>query len=372
MDNIAILGAFFGDEGKGAVTHRLSSQFNYVAKFNGGPNAGHTVYVDGIKHVFNQIPSIDFRHPNTLGFLGSGMVINLESLRDELLNLERHYPHSSRRIIVDPDTFIICSKHIEEDKLKNGHIGTTNKGIGPAYVDKVSRTGVKIKDLLNDNSQITNSLQEMGVRFKYVMELYNELKASKVLFEGSQSVLLDLNAGAYPYVSCGDGTLAGIHSSGYSFIAPQKVYGVLKAYSTKVGAGPYPTEYFDDEAEQLRKLGKEYGAVSGRPRRVGALDLPALRYAIKRGGLTHLIVTKFDILNGSEFVKVCIEYENGDLVSGGGLATAKPIYTNVRGWQDASDPNQIKHFINLIEENVGVNVEYVSSGVGPEDFRKWC
>jgi adenylosuccinate synthase len=305
--------------------------------------------------------------------LGAGMVINLEALRDELINLEKICPQIAQRIIIDPDAFIVSAGHIYLDKKTNSHIGTTNKGIGPAYLEKVARNGVKVRELVEGKSDITEALKKMGVTFKYALEMYNELKCSEVLFEGAQGILLDLNAGTYPYVSCGDSTLAGIYSSGFGFIAPQKVYGVAKAYATKVGEGPFPTEYFDEEAEKLRKLGNEYGAVSGRPRRVGALDLPALRYAIKRGGLTHLIMTKFDILNGwqqDNFVKVCTKYDK-EPVSGGDFFTTKPEYTFLPFWNDASDDEQIRPFIEFVEKETQLRVEYVSSGVGENDIRKW-
>jgi len=370
MNNIAILGSFFGDEAKARCAHHLSPDHRYVIRFNGSNNAGHTVFVDGTKCVFNQVPSVDFRAPHTHGILGAGMVINLEALRDELINLEKIYPHMSKRIIIDPDAFIVLPKHIEEDKIKNTHIGSTNKGVGPAYMDKVSRNGTKVKDLLESNSEITKALKNMGVKFNYALAMYDELLSSKVLFEGAQGILLDLNAGTYPYVSCGDSTLAGIYSSGFGFIAPNKIYGVAKAYSTKVGNGPFPTEYFDEEAEKLRQLGNEYGAVSGRPRRVGALDLPALRYASKRGGINNLIITKLDVLNGFKTIKICHKYVS-DPVCGRDLFTAKPEYTYLSGWDDAHDENQIRPFIEFIEEQTSIKIKYISAGVNPKDIIEW-
>ncbi len=370
MNNVAILGSSWGDEAKARCVHHFSPEYRYVCRFNGSNNAGHTVFVDGVKCVFNQVPSIDFRCPNTFGLLGSGMVINLEALREELINLEKIYPQVSKKIIIDPDAFIVLPSHIEEDKLKNSHIGSTNKGIGPAYLDKTSRNGIKVKKLLENNSEITETLKKMGVKFKYVLEMYDELKASKVIFEGAQGILLDLNAGTYPYVSCGDSTLAGIYSSGFGFIAPHKVYGIAKAYSTRVGNGPFPTEYFDEEAKILRELGNEYGAVSGRPRRVGALDLPALRYAAKRGGLTHLIITKLDIMEHYTSIKICHKY-NTEPVSGGDFFTSKPEYMHLSGWKQSHDKNQIRPFIEFIEEHTKLKVEYVSCGTNPQDIIHW-
>lgn len=369
-NNIAILGSFFGDEAKARCAHYFSSQYRYICRFNGSNNAGHTIYVDGKKIVFNQVPSVDFRDPITLGFLGAGMVINLEALREELFNLEKLFPKASTRIIVDPDAFIVLPNHIEEDKMKNIHIGSTGKGVGPAYVDKMSRNGVKVRDLLKDNSEITQELHKMGVTFKYTLEMYDEFKNSKILFEGAQGIMLDLNVGTYPYVSCGDSTLSGIYSSGFGFVAPKKIYGVAKVYSTKVGAGPFPTEYFNEEAEKLREAGNEYGAVTGRPRRVGALDIPALRYAKKRGGLTHLIITKFDILNNIGDIKVCHKYDK-EPMCGADFFTAKPEYTMLPGWSDAHDSEQIYEFVDFIEKEASLKVEYISCGTDSKDIIKW-
>lgn len=369
MNNIAIIGASWGDEAKARCAHYFSPNYRYIVRFSGSNNAGHTIYVDGVKIVFNQVPCIDFRDKITMGFLGAGMVINMHALADELVNLEKYFPNAASRITVDPDAFVVLEKHIEEDKLKNAHIGSTGKGIGPAYADKISRSGTKVRDFLNDNSEITQRLQKMGVKFKYVLEMYDEFLSSEVLFEGAQGVLLDINAGIYPYVSCGDSTLGGIYSSGFGFIAPKKVYGIAKVYTTKVGNGPFPTEYFGEEAEALRKLGNEYGSVTGRPRRVGALDLPSLRYAKKKGGITHLILTKFDILNNNEYIKVCNRYEK-EPVSGHDFFTAKPEYVNIEGWNDPKDFSQVENFIDFVEKETLLKVEYMSCGVTPDDFIK--
>jgi adenylosuccinate synthase len=365
--NVAVLGGALGDEAKGRIAHTFSPQFDWVIRHGGGGNAGHTIYIDGTKYVFNQVPSIDFRAPHIRGFLGSGMVINLETLRDELAQLEQSFPNAASKITVDPDAFVVLPKHIQEDKDTNGHLGSTNKGIGPAYTDKMARRGVKVQAFLNDNSEITNELKRMGVQFEYALSLYDQLIRSKVLFEGAQGILLDLNAGCYPYVSCGDSTLAGIYSSGFGFIAPQTVYGVVKAYTTKVGTGPFPTEYFGQEAETIRERGKEYGSVSGRPRRIGALDLPALLYAKKRGGLTDLILTKLDILNGEKEVKICHRYQK-EPVSGADFFVAKPEYTILPGWQDARNLDEIWEFISMVQAFTDMPVKYISCGVEKDDL----
>lgn len=375
--NIAILGAQSGDEGKGHITHHFSKDYDWVVRFAGGANAGHTIYRDGVKYVHNLLPSVDFRHNQVKAYLGSGMVIDTAQLFKEVLEADKHYPGVGSRIYVDKDAFVVLEKHKEEDRANNGHIGSTNRGIGPAYKNKVGRTGIRIGDVLSnkvdDHEEYGNLISDMynlsclGVTFTTVLSLEEEFKKSKILFEGAQGILLDINHGIYPYVSCGDSTIAGIYSAGFGFVKPEKVYGVAKAYTTKVGEGPFPTEYHGDEAEELRKRGNEYGATTGRPRRVGCLDLPALKYACQKGGITNLIVTKFDILNGSSKVKFCSEY---DFVptSSSDFFDAKPIYDEVPGWLDAKSPGALEVFLNLIEQATGVQVDYVSCGTSEADI----
>ena len=369
--NSAIIGAFLGDEAKAAVTHDLSKYYDWVIRFNGGANAGHTIYRDGRKYVHNLIPSFDFRQPNLKAFLSSGMVIDISQLYEEVqkLSLEVfNYPNVGRitdRIYVDPDAFLVLPSHKEEDKKVNAHLGSTNRGIGPANISKVSRTGKRIRDLISEDDSIIYNLRLLGVNFNYQLELFNEFKRS--LFEGAQGVLLDLNHGTYPYVSCGDSTVGGICSAGFSSFTLDKVYGVVKCYATRVGTGPFPTEIFGDEAEELRKLGNEYGATTGRPRRVGWLDLPALRYAIKKSGITSLIITKFDILNGMDKVKVCVSYDK-EPVSSKDFFTAKPNYIEVDGWKDCENTDNLLNFINLVEKETGIKVRYIRCGTDEKDF----
>lgn len=365
--NIAILDPLFGDSGKGKITHYFSSSYDWVVKFNGGNNAGHTIYSNGKKYVHHLVPSIDFSNSAAKGFLGAGMVIDPEALLSELSELEKDFSGISSRIFIDPDAFVVLPKHKETDKADNKHLGTTNKGIGPAYADRVSRSGTKIIQLINDNSLITSALQKLGVQFKYSMELKQELLSSKVLFEGSQGTLLCINNGIYPYVSSSDCTVAGIAASGFGFIMPSKVYGVSKAYTTKVGAGPFPTELDGDVAESLRKSGQEFGATTGRPRRIGWIDLPAIKYSVQKSGITDLIITKLDILNGWKKVPICHKYDK-DPVSGNCFFKAKPQYTDVSGWEDAKDTNQIKDFINSIEKYTETKVSMISFGVNKSDI----
>lgn len=376
MHNTAVLGNFFGDEGKGRIVHYLSRHYDWVIRFSGGSNAGHTIYRDGKKYVHNLLPSFDWRIPTSKCFLGSGMVIDLDQLHKEVITLEESVPLNfgeeygrfAKRIYVDPDAFVVLPEHKEEDKQTNAHIGSTNRGIGPAYKSKILRKGIRIKELLINNSNITEILQRLGIQFKHVLELGNEFENQNLLFEGAQGVLIDLNHGTYPYVSCGDSTVAGIYSSGFAqFAKLEKVYGVAKCYSTRVGEGPFPTEIFGDEAEVLRKLGDEYGATTGRPRRIGWLDLPAMEYACKKGGITHLVITKFDILNGLDEVKICVAYKNFP-VCPTDFFTAQTQLISIPGWKNAEDINSLKPMINYIERFTNCPVEYISRGIKDNDI----
>ena len=379
MPNIAILGAMWGDEGKGHITHRLSRDYDWVIRFNGGANAGHTIYRDGVKFVHNLLPSVDFRFPKVKAYLGSGMVIDLEKLRDEVAEAEKTYPGVGKRIFVDRDAFIVEKRHKEEDKSTNSHIGSTNRGIGPAYRDKISRSGKRVGDCLVDGkadglSGHTEAIVDLlvkGVTFTTVLELEDVFQGSKLLFEGAQGVLLDINHGIYPYVSCSDATIGGIIASGFAFAKLDKVYGVAKCYTTKVGEGPFPTELHGEAADDLRKLGNEFGATTGRPRRVGWLDLAALNYACKKGGITHLILTKFDILNGLPKIPVCVAYKKAPTCPADFFNTT-PLTTEVKGWTDAKHASQLKDFINLVETFTKRPVELISCGIDEQDITDWA
>jgi len=381
MTNIAVLGAVFGDEGKGNITHHFSKDYDWVVRFSGGANAGHTIYRDGVKYVHNLLPSVDFRHKHVKSYLGAGMVIDLEKLKQEVVEANKHYPGVGSRIYVDKDAFVVREKHKEEDRATNAHIGSTNRGIGPAYKDKVGRSGIRIGDLLKINSfkdkesikDYANligdlyNLTSLGVTFTNVMSMEEEFKNSNILFEGAQGVLLDINHGIYPYVSSSDCCVSGIVSSGFGFVKLNKVYGVAKVYTTKVGEGPFPTEYQGEEAEALRKLGNEYGATTGRPRRVGALDLPALRYACKKGGITNLIITKFDILNGSDHVLVCTSYGKDPICSSDFFDVTR-ITAKVPGWKNAKNKNELAPFLDLVKKVTRLEVDYISCGTTEEDI----
>lgn len=378
MSNIAVLGAALGDEAKGRVTHWLSPQYDWVIRFGGGANAGHTIYRDGKKFVHNLLPSVDFRNPNIKAYLGAGMVIDLRKLRDEVLAAEEAYPGSASRIYVDREAFMVLDEHIEEDKQTNAHIGSTNRGVGPAYRDKVARKGIRIDDMwgtkrfgLNkDYDNALYHLMERGVNFTHVLSMEKKMKSSKLLFEGAQGILLDINHGIYPYVSCGDATIGGIYASGFGFAKIDKVYGIAKVYATKVGTGPFPTEVQGKLADDLRIHGNEFGSTTGRPRRIGWLDIPALRYACQKGNITDLILTKFDILDGMEQVPVCVSYDGTQPVCPSDFFHAKPTYENVQGWNDCFIDSQLEPFISKVEHHSGVSVSHISCGTGEHDIRR--
>lgn len=370
--NIAVFGAQYGDEAKARSINWLSKDFEIIVRISGGQNAGHTFYHNGIKIVRHQIPSADFSIPTQKAFLASGMVINLESLLEEVKKTEELFPGSASRIIVDPDAFVVLPKHIEEDKAKNKEFGSTNQGITPAYVDKIGRRGTKIRQLIQDKADVIQALQALGVQFKYSLEMYDELLTSKIIFEGAQSVMLEYNHGNYPFVTSGECSVGGIYNAGFAFCAPTKVYGVFKPYLTKVdgGVGTFTTEFDKERSEILQRLGGEVGVTTGRIRRVGAIDLVALNYAIVKGGITDLIITKMDILNGDKSVQTCTAYKDLLPFSGNDFNDAKPIYTDLPCWKDASDPLQTEAFLKYIEGYTGKKIEYVSFGTGPKDIRR--
>ena len=361
--NIAILGALFGDEGKGAFTHFKSRDFDWIVRYGGGANAGHTLYRDGVKFVHNLLPSIDFRYNRPKAYLGAGMVIDLDQLHYEVSTNSKIYKTIPEKIYVDKNAFVVLPEHKEEDKNMNGHIGTTNRGIGPAYSQKIARKGKRVKDMTDNMSY--KQLVDMGVNFVTSLELYDSFKDSKCLFEGAQGVLLDINFGTYPFVSSSDTTISGIGSSGFNFLNVEKVYGITKAYMTRVGNGPFPTEIFGDEAEDLRNKGAEFGATTGRPRRVGWLDLPAIRYSAKVGGISKLVITKFDILYGMDKVPVATSYKNGEPISPDAFFKAEPEYS----YHKLNDYNDVLQFIKFVERETDLEVSYITDGVSESNIK---
>jgi adenylosuccinate synthase len=419
-----IVGAQWGDEGKGRVVDLLSRQADYVARFNGGDNAGHTVTVDERTFKLHLLPS-GLIHPHTIGVIGNGVVINPVTLLDEIRSLQR------AGIEVNPDRLrisyaahIITPAHLALDQAieqarGQSRIGTTLRGIGPAYTDKVTRSGLRAEQMLNPEQfadAIKIHIQDANSRLSQLYQaepldldksaadafdqarslsayicdtgslLHNALKSGRpVLAEGAQGVLLDLDHGTYPFVTSSSPTAPGaLVGLGLGVGSVGRVIGVTKAFQTRVGEGFFPTEIFDQDAVRLRGTGEnpwdEFGTTTGRPRRVGWLDIVLLKYAARINGFTELALTKMDVLTGIEPLKICIAYQvkGGERQineldrSPGQLYEYEPIYEELPGWQEELRqvrrweelPRQARAYILRIEELSGVPVQMVS--VGPE------
>jgi len=392
---IAVYGLQWGDEGKGKVVSFLSPKFEWIVRYSGGPNAGHTIVEAGQKIIHHHLPCID-HHGSNKGYLGPGMVIDLNNLLKEIKNLEAIFPGIPRRIYVDRYAPLILPWHKREEELfeKEEKIGTTKRGIGPAYKDKTARFAVTISDILEDTAleklqvlhkllsryigdleppeAIFKSLKaalfeivDLGVKITDYVSMKKTLENSSVLFEGSQGFLLDINCGTYPYVTSGQVCLAGI-TAYFAWVKIDSFIGVAKAYTTRVGEGPFPTEISGDLADVIRQQGGEYGATTGRPRRIGWLDLPALRYAVMLAPANEIVLTKADVLSGLETIKVAVAYEvegkKLDIPRGYfDFFKAHPIYVTLPGWKSLSDP-QFERFITFIEKETGVKISGISTG----------
>lgn len=369
MTNIAVLDMALGDCGKGRMVHHFSPKFDVVCRIQGANNCGHVVYRNGKKYVHHLLPSADYRHKHIKSFLSSGMMIDLNALYEEIALFEQDFPGVGKSIFVDIDAFIIKPEHIAWDKEHNKHLQTTGKGVGPSVVDKYARTGTRVYNLINDNAEVIQRLKKLGVNFTTLLALREEFEKSNLILEGSQGVLLDINSGIYPYTTTTDCTISGIYASGFHFVKLDKVYGMMKPYLTRSGAGPVFTELNDDEAKSLREKAGEFGATTGRNRRIGHLDLVMTKYGIQRGGINALIISKLDIFDGKETVRVCDDYGK-PVYSPSDFTEPKLHYTDLPGWKDSRDINQIKPFISYIEGFTGLKVEFASRGVNPEDIIK--
>lgn len=419
MSNVAVLGMQWGDEGKGKITDLLTPAFDVVARYQGGHNAGHTVYAEGRKVILHLIPS-GVLHPGKLCLLGNGMVISPQAFQNERRMLEDIGVEVGDNIAISPNAHLILPYHMAVESLREEHsewkIGTTSRGIGPAYVDKADRTGIKVGDLLYPErlrSKISRNVEQKNIvllhygrepldpegvfqecaGFADLLEpfvkdvsylLDNSLKqGSRVLFEGAQGAMLDLDHGTYPYVTSSNSTVGGI-CSGLG-IGPDKidaVLGVCKAYTTRVGEGPFPTEVSDQWGEFLRDHGQEYGATTGRPRRCGWLDAVQLAYAFRLNGVRRIILTKPDVLDGMKEIRVCDGYRHkGDVLPAFPLESrilenVTPRYRTVKGWDRPIAgvreweelPQGFRDYVSLIEDLLEVEVALISTGVGRNDI----
>ena len=374
-----LLGLQWGDEGKGKIVDFLAPKYDLVARFQGGPNAGHTLEFDGIKHVLHQIPSGIFREDKQ-NIIGNGVVLDPVIFMNEVSQINKKFNISLRDILsISTRAQLISPVHrlldkvLEENKGKN-KIGSTLKGIGPTYQDKIGRHGLRVGEILSDNFKEKYDKQKSYHNYfleghydnnfsdeeKTFFECINKLKEfkivdteylinknvnrkKKVLAEGAQGTLLDIDFGSYPFVTSSNTTTAGACIGlGISPKKIDKVFGIFKAYCTRVGAGPFPTELFDDIGEKIAKNGNEFGSTTGRPRRCGWLDLPALKYSIMLNGVSDLYMMKADVLSGFSEVKVCVGYEyNNEKIdyfpSSIESDSIKPIYKSFKGWTSKSN-----------------------------------
>ena len=394
-NNTLILGLQWGDEGKGKIVDNLSESIDVVCRFQGGHNAGHTIKVNGEKTVLHLIPS-GILHKNTKCLIGNGVVLALDALDKEIKNLIQRNIEFKDRFFISSSCPLILPSHISIDKVrdKKESIGTTGRGIGPAYEDKVGRRAVRFGDLANES--ILKDKIELLVNYhnKILVDMHNDqphnvddifnevlkyrhlfdnycvdsqdlmyqwIKDDKsILFEGAQGTLLDIDHGTYPYVTSSSTTAGGVSTGlgiGPKFI--DKIIGISKAYTTRVGEGPFITELFDINGEHLAKKGNEFGATTGRARRCGWLDLVALKKAIFTNSVTDLCITKLDVMDELKQIKVCVEYKNKE-----------PLYKNFDGWLTSTEgiteysqlPENAKKYIEFIENFTECNAAIISTG----------
>lgn len=408
-----LLGLQWGDEGKGKIVDALSPDYDIIARFQGGPNAGHSLEFNNIKHILHLIPSGIF-HPGKINIIGNGVVLDPAVFRQEIDNLGIPLEELTKRLVISSRANLILPTHRMLDaayEQKKGHlkIGSTLKGIGPTYTDKTSRNGLRAGDImLKDFRQMYEGLSSghlellrqleyesdiskyekdwfAGIELlkKFRVEnteyLINDMLSAgrKVLAEGAQGTMLDLDFGSYPYVTSSNTISAGACTGlGVSPKTIDEIFGIFKAYCTRVGSGPFPTELNDETGELLRKKGSEFGATTGRPRRCGWLDLPALRYAIMINGVTRLFMMKSDILSGFSTIKVCSSYrvngQNVDQRPYDNNAAIEPVYTELPGWQEDITgirkynelPLYLRNYVEFIEKQTGIPITIVS--VGPD------
>jgi len=391
--NIAVIGMEWGDEGKGKIIDFLAANADVVARFNGGNNAGHTIEADGKKIVLHLIPS-GVMHKNKLNVVGNGLVVDPRVLLHEIGFLERNkIKISSENLVISENAHVILPHHIEEDKKAGGAIGTTARGIGPAYADKAARIGLKVYEFVDENifkkrfgnEEFYHEYKQYAENLRqYVNDTttiinYAISKNKKIIFEGAQGTLLDIDHGTYPFVTSSS-TIAGGVCTGLG-ISPknvQSVLGVCKAYKTRVGLGPFPTEITGAVGEKIQKIGKEFGATTGRERRVGWFDALVGRYAVMVNGIDSVALTKLDVFTTVEKLKICVAYKyKGNIIKNFTtnikvLQNCQPVYEEFDGWWDDLTkirtydklPNNAKKYLRRIEELLKVPFSIIS--VGPK------
>lgn len=405
-----VLGLQWGDEGKGKIVDVLAGRYPAVARFQGGPNAGHSLHFDGKNFVVRSIPSGIFREGST-NIIGSGVVLDPITLREECANVEKMNINPKEKLFISKKANLILPTHrlldaAYEAAAGKGKIGSTLKGIGPTYTDKISRHGLRVGDILapdfkerfeklkarhiqllsdlhfecdpeKDEAEWMSAIEFLKgfnlIDCEYFVNKWLENKP--MLAEGAQGSMLDIDYGSYPFVTSSSTTVGGV-CTGLG-VAPSKighVYGIFKAYCTRVGSGPFPTELFDETGEKIRQVGHEFGAVTGRPRRCGWLDLVALKYTVMIDGVTDLIMMKSDCLDDFETIKVCTSYKvdgvETDQVPFNIAAKIEPVYTEFPGWKkdltgirkESGLPQEFKNYIKFMESYLGVPISIISLG----------
>ncbi len=411
-----LLGLQWGDEGKGKIVDAISKGYSIISRFQGGPNAGHTIKIGDKSHVLHTIPSGIF-HKNLINIIGNGVVIDPIIFKEEVLKLSNRDIDISNKLLISKKAHLIIPTHCLLDQASEKSkgikkIGSTLKGIGPTYMDKTGRNGIRVGDLFlegwevqygklknkhlkmiaNLNADISFDLDELELKFFESLNFIKKMsfidsenflfdslkKGEKILAEGAQGSMLDIDFGTYPFVTSSNTTASGAcNGLGISPKKINKVIGVFKAYTTRVGSGPFPSEISDKISEKISNVGKEFGATTGRPRRCGWLDLVSLKYAVDINGVTELAMMKSDVMSGIDKIKVCTSYEQyGKEISrmpfslnSGNL---KPIYTEFNGWQEditkakneSQLPENLKKYISFIEEKLEVPVKIISLGPG--------
>jgi adenylosuccinate synthase len=411
-----LLGLQWGDEGKGKIVDVLAPQYEVVARFQGGPNAGHTLEFDGIKHVLHQIPSGIFRS-QILNIIGNGVVLDPIILKKEIEGLSKFSIEYQKNLVVSKKATIIIPTHklldaANEQSKGDKKIGSTLKGIGPTYQDKIGRAALRVGDILSPDfkekydalveqhkstlsfyNYPTDKLEEMEGQFFEAIEFVKSLNLidseyvvndalaenKKILAEGAQGSLLDVDFGSYPFVTSSTTMTAGACTGlGVSPSKIGEVFGIFKAYCTRVGSGPFPTELFDATGESMRQEGREFGSTTGRPRRCGWLDLPSLKYSIMINGVTQLFMMKADVLNIFEEIQICTHYilPSGERIDRLSFEITdlevQPVYKTLKGWNcSLADvrsydefPDQLKEYVSYLESELKVPIKLVS--VGPD------
>jgi adenylosuccinate synthase len=417
MSSVVVVGTQWGDEGKGKITDFLSENAEVIARYQGGDNAGHTIQFNGVTYKLHLIPSGIFS-PEKISVIGNGVVLNPKSLITELAYLhERNVTTDNLRI--SDRAHVILPYHIRLDQLQeeakgDNKIGTTNKGIGPCYMDKAARVGIRVADLLDrdvfaerlkinlaeKNRLFTKMYDSEPIEFDDIFEEYYEYgqqmkqyvcdtsvilndaldQGKRVLFEGAQGVMLDIDQGTYPFVTSSNPVAGGVTiGSGVGPSKINKVVGVCKAYTSRVGDGPFPTELFDEIGSRIREVGREYGTTTGRPRRVGWFDSVVMRHSKRVSGITNLSLNSIDVLTGLETIKICVAYRkpNGEEISHYPaslveLGQCKPVYEELPGWSENITgcrsleelPENARNYVRRISELVGVRISTFS--VGPD------